>query len=217
MFGPLVGRRASLYNRSMSTTSKSLKAVLTAAHAVAAQAIPPHAHRFSPKSYTQHQVFACLVLKAFLKTDYRGVAALLADCPDLRAVIGLRRVPHDTTLQKASKRLLAAEATTPLLEATIRRFLARRRRVGIAAADATGLESRQVSPYFPRRAGRDAMRTGRYSRYPKLDILISCRDHLTPGGACRPGTAGRRGVLAGAGQGGVASGEPGLARGRRRA
>lgn len=162
----------------MSTTSKSPKAVLTTALAVAAEAIPPYAHRFSPKSYTQHQVFACLVLKASLKTDYRGVTALLADCPDLRAVIGLRRTPHYTTLQKASKRLLSAQATTPLLDATVKRFLARRRRVGIAAADATGFESRQVSPYFLRRTGRDGMRTGRYTRYPKLDIVVSCRDHL---------------------------------------
>ena len=162
----------------MSTTTKSPRTVLLAAHAVAAVAIPAYAHRFSPKSYTQHQVFACLVLKAFLKTDYRGVVALLDDCPELRTVIGLRRTPHHTTLQKAAKRLLSAEATTPLLDATVRRFLARRRRVGIAAADATGFESRQVSPYFLRRAGRDGMRTARYTRYPKLDILSSCRDHL---------------------------------------
>ena len=166
------------YDWSMSTTSKSPKAVLVAAHAVAAEAIPAYAHRFSPKSYTQHQVFACLVLKAFLKTDYRGVTALLADCPDLRAVIGRRRTPHYTTLQKASKRLLSAEATTPLLDATVKRFMARRRRVGLAAADATGFETRHVSPYFLRRAGREGKRTKRYTRYPKLDILTSCRDHL---------------------------------------
>jgi len=162
----------------MSTTSKSPKAVLLAAQAVAAEAIPAYAHRFSPKSYTQHQVFACLVLKAFLKTDYRGVTALLADCPDLRATIGLRRTPHYTTLQKAAKRLLASEATTPLLDATVRRFLARRRRVGLAAADATGFETRHVSPSFLRRAGRDGKRTRRYTRFPKLDVLVSCRDHL---------------------------------------
>ncbi|HEV3447133.1 MAG TPA: hypothetical protein VG099_21010 [Gemmataceae bacterium] len=32
-----------------------------------------YAHRFSPHTYTQPQLFACLVLKVFLKTDYRGL------------------------------------------------------------------------------------------------------------------------------------------------
>ena len=66
---PLFCAVVALYDRGMSTTSKSPKAVLAAVLAVAAEAIPPYAHRFSPKSYTQHQIFACLVLKAFLKTD----------------------------------------------------------------------------------------------------------------------------------------------------
>jgi hypothetical protein len=178
----------------MATTSKSPRAVLTAAHAVAAAAIPAYAHRFSPKVFTQHQVFACLVLKAFLKTDYRGVAALLADCPDLRAAIGMRRTPHFTTLQKAAARLLAAEATTPLLDATVARAMGRRRRVGTAAADATGFESRHVSPYFLRRSGREGRRTRRYTRFPKLDIVCDCASHLilaaSAGQGPRPDVAG---------------------------
>jgi hypothetical protein len=31
-----------------------------------------YSHRNSPKKFTQHQLFACLVLKSFLRTDYRG-------------------------------------------------------------------------------------------------------------------------------------------------
>jgi hypothetical protein len=31
-----------------------------------------YSHRNSPKKFTQHQLFACLVLKNFLRTDYRG-------------------------------------------------------------------------------------------------------------------------------------------------
>ena len=162
----------------MSTTSKSPRDVLVTAHDIAAAAIPPYAHRYSPRTYTQHQVFACLALKAFMKADYRGVAALLADCPDLRLAIGMRRAPHFTTLQKAARRLLAAEATTPLLDATVARSLGRRRRVGTAAADGTGFETRHVSPYFLRRAGRDGKRTRRYTRFPKLDILCDCRTHM---------------------------------------
>ena len=76
------------------------------AYATGQKALRPYAHRFSPKKFTQPQHFACLVLKEFLKLDYRGVQQLLLDTPDLRAVIELTHVPHWTTLQKAADRLL---------------------------------------------------------------------------------------------------------------
>ena len=87
-------------------TSKSPKRVMITAYVTAQRALPAYAHRFSPKKFTQHQLFACLVLKEFLKTDYRGVVGVLADCPDLCAAIQLDNVPHYTTLQKAADRLL---------------------------------------------------------------------------------------------------------------
>ena len=47
--------------------------------AYAKDTLPKYAHRFSPKKFTQHQLFACLILKAFCRTDYRGVVAMLAE------------------------------------------------------------------------------------------------------------------------------------------
>jgi hypothetical protein len=64
--------------------------VALAALATARRALPEYAHRYSPKKFTQHQLFAGLVLKNFLRTDYRGLAAHLADNPSLVAVLGLR-------------------------------------------------------------------------------------------------------------------------------
>ena len=100
------------------------------ADATARDALPKYAHRFSPKRFAQHQLFAYLLLKEFLKTDYRGVVGILADCPDLCAAIELPHVPHSTMLQKAADRLpqesrkpapgsnvnLQPRATIPLLE-----------------------------------------------------------------------------------------------------
>lgn len=79
---------------------------MATAYVTAQRALPAYAHRFSPKKFTQHQLFACLVLKEFLKTDYRGVVNFLADCADLRDAIDLTVVPHWTTLHKAADRLL---------------------------------------------------------------------------------------------------------------
>lgn len=80
----------------MSTTSKSPKAILVTAHAVAAEALPAYSHPSSPRKFTQHQLFACLILRAAMKLDYRGLQALLVDCSDLRDCIGLKAVPHWT-------------------------------------------------------------------------------------------------------------------------
>jgi hypothetical protein len=47
--------------------------VARAALEAAQRVLPFYTHPNSPKVFTQHQLFACLVLKNFLKTDYRGV------------------------------------------------------------------------------------------------------------------------------------------------
>ena len=86
--------------------TKSPRAVAREALHVAQEALPAYSSKFSRKDYTQHQLFAILALKTFLKTDYRGVAQHLADFSELRADLGLREVPHFTTLCHAAKRLL---------------------------------------------------------------------------------------------------------------
>ena len=80
--------------------SKSPRKVLATAWAVAQNVLPRFSHKCSPKKITQHQLFACLVLKVILKTDYRGLAAHLSDCPALREAIELTEVPYYTTFQK---------------------------------------------------------------------------------------------------------------------
>ena len=125
----------------MSTTSKSPRKVIKVAFKVAKQSLPEYSHEFSPKKFTQHQLFACLVLKSFLKTDYRGVVQFLKDCQSLQEVIGLQRVPHFTTLQKAARRLLKRKEFNELLDATLKQAMGRRKTVKLAAIDSTGLQS----------------------------------------------------------------------------
>ena len=64
-------------------------------------------------------MFAALALKTFFKTDYRGAAQLLTDLADLRADLGLEKVPHYSTLCYAAGRLLkkgrsSSSSTVPL-------------------------------------------------------------------------------------------------------
>src|ERR1700746_1278073 len=59
----------------------------------------------SRHDFTQRQLMACLILRAYLKTTYRGVLELLAISPSLRRCLGLGdKLPHYTTLQKFSAR-----------------------------------------------------------------------------------------------------------------
>jgi hypothetical protein len=161
-------------------TSKSPRAVLLAALATAKVALPLYSHRYSPKKFTQHQLFACLVLKSFLKTDYRGLAAHLADCASLLEVLQLDAVPHYTTLQKASCRLLAAAPARRLLDATVREHMGRKRRVRRAAIDSTGLESSAASGYFIRRRERVGMPWKEivYHHFPKLGVVCDVEAHF---------------------------------------
>jgi len=168
----------------MSRTSKSPRTVALEALAAAQAALPEYSHPCSPKTFTQPQLFACLVLKAFFRTDYRGVVAILADLADLTAALGLRRVPHFTTLQKAAERLLCFGPANDLLGATIRRHLGERPRVELAAADSTGMESSQISPYFVKRRARGHERLENpwqnttYTRFPKCELVVDCATHL---------------------------------------
>lgn len=167
----------------MSTTSKSPRAVILAAYAVASESLPAYSHVCSPKKFTQHQLFACLVLKGFLKTDYRGLVALLRDCPSLTEAIHLQTVPHYTTVQKASRRLLAVPRARCLLATTVRRHMKRKKRVQRAAMDSTGLESSPASPYFVRRraATGSPWKSMVYHRFPKLALLCKTDSHFVLG------------------------------------
>ncbi|MHC4526712.1 MAG: IS5 family transposase, partial [Planctomycetota bacterium] len=167
----------------MSKTTKSPRKVLVAAYATAQNVLPAYSHRFSPHKFTLPQLFACLVLKTFLKADYRGVVELLRDCPDLRKAIHLDHTPHFTTLQKASRKLLRLPVANRLLLQTGRSVL-KNKTVPLAAIDSTGLEAGHISRYFVRRKRSKQLpycENTLYRRYPKLALVCDCRNHIILG------------------------------------
>ena len=164
----------------MSTTTKSPKKILVAAYTAAKNVLPTYSHRFSPHKFILPQLFACLVLKTFLKTDYRGLTEWLRDCPDLCRTIGLVTVPHFTTLQKSSRYLLALPNAQQLLQQTLRMAL-QQPHIAQAAIDSTGLEAGYTSYYFVLRRhvkGLSAYQSMLYANYPKLTIVCDCSNHL---------------------------------------
>ena len=165
------------------STSKSPKAVLTVAFQIGAMVLPLYAHKFSPKKFTQPQLFACLVFKEFMLLDYRKLAQTLQDTPEFCRAVELTTVPHFTTFEKAAKRLLRLKLAKRLLGATVRQ--ARRlgvvgSRVRLAALDGTGFESRHASSYYVRRRakGSETVQKTTYARFPKAGIVCDTDSHL---------------------------------------
>ena len=174
----------------MSTTSKSPRRVLLVALEVGQEVLRDYSHRYSPKKFTQPQLFACLVLKEFYRLDYRKLTGLFRDAPELAQAIGLKSTPHFTTFQKAAERLLRSGGAGQLLTATLR--LARQRgklrgRIRLAALDGSGWESHHASHYYVRRRaqGGETRQKSWYRQFPKAGLACDTRTHLilglTPG------------------------------------
>lgn len=103
----------------MSTVSKSPRRVAAVALDIGRSTFPTYGHRFSRKDFTLPQLFACLVLRKFFNADYRGICEYLRDWPALREQLGLRKVPHYTTLQKKEAMLLRDARIERLLDESV--------------------------------------------------------------------------------------------------
>ena len=174
----------------MSTACKSPRRVAAVAIAVGNRTLPRYGHRFSRHDFQLAQHFACLVLRKFFRTDYRGIVAILADWPLGREIIGLTKTPHFTTLQKAERGLFTDPLIKRLIMHTVALFYAdpptsggqavTGHHIEVAAADSTGFMLDRASRYFIRRRSRapDGWQTTTYRRFAKLGIIVDCDTHL---------------------------------------
>lgn len=118
-------------------TCKSPRKVLNAAYALAAACLDQRRSKFSRKDFTDEQLFACLVLREHQKKSYRGLVALLEDCPEWCADIGLQKVPDHRTLCAAFHRLVKPGVVERMLDVSVaaaRQALSKRQKKGATAA-----------------------------------------------------------------------------------
>jgi hypothetical protein len=95
------------------TLTKSPLTLSRTALDAAREALPAYSSKFSRHDYTQHQLFALLSLREFLRLDSRGLEAVLRDWAELRDALGLKRVPDHSTIQRAARRLREEGGLTP--------------------------------------------------------------------------------------------------------
>lgn len=126
----------------------------------------------SRHDFRQNQLMACLILRAYLKTTYRGLVDFLSGHAGLRSTLGMEsKLPHYTTLQKFSARSEVMKIADALIAEIGKVALGNRRRsneVREVAIDATGMETSNASAHFVSRAGR------KRRRWVKLSMSVVC-------------------------------------------
>ena len=168
-------------------TSKSPNAVARAAYEGAKRSLPAYHHIKSPHKFTQHQLVACLVVKEFFTTDYRGIEQILKDSSDLRNILELSDIPHYTTFQKAAQRLTSKRTLNKLIKEILAMAIEgkiMKKNVALSAIDGTGFESHHISAYFVKRKakGQEIYQMTTYTTYPKAGIISDCDTHLVISG-----------------------------------
>jgi len=129
----------------------------------------------SRHDFTQRQLLSCLILRAYLKTTYRGVLEIIEVSPSLQRCLGLNgKLPHYTTLQKFSARSQVL-AIAQKLVAEIGQVAAAQKPGQAAAMDATGMALTTASDYFLTRKG------GKVRKWVKVSVLVLCGSLLPLG------------------------------------
>jgi len=109
--------------------------------------VPPYLHRKSNHVYNVWQHLILLTLRQYESKSYRRFVEFLQEAFGVIECLGLSRVPHYTTLQKAAARL-----THGILLRILESFVmyARIRKI-FAGIDSTGLSHGQASYYYTKR------------------------------------------------------------------
>jgi hypothetical protein len=159
----------------MKARTNQLQVFAQLALSVAQRVIPAHAHKFAPKTYSQPQLLACLLLKEHLRLDYRGAQDLLELSDGLRRALSLRQAPDHSTLWWFAQHKVTAELLQQALEETVHCLdeqeppssptsggdePSRKKSARQVALDSTGLFLHHTSRYYEWRAKRERGQRG---------------------------------------------------------
>ena len=110
--------------------------------------IPSYMHKCSNHMYTVWQHLVLLSLRQYKQKSYRRFVDFLHECTSIQQQLQLSKLPHYTTLQKASSRL---EST--ILHKILSEFILYIKvRLVLVGIDGTGFGHGQSSYYYTKRA-----------------------------------------------------------------
>ena len=129
----------------MKNSSQLLKFTQVCRH-LATEQVPLYSSKFSKHTFTQPQLVVLYCLKIKLGVTYRELGDWLREMPRIRETLGLKQLPHFTTVQKAFQRLsLAVWRVLQRISASL--LLGD----GVAAVDASGWDRSYASRYYTQR------------------------------------------------------------------
>lgn len=150
-----------------SISGTELERVAALAMKLGARHLADYGATRSRHDFTQRQLMSCLILRAYLKTTYRGVLEHLKNCPTLRRELGLEdNLPHYSTLAKFSSRSQVLEIADAIIQTIGKAAVAADPQGQFAAMDATGLERTAASIYYQTRSGK------RRHQWVKLSAIV---------------------------------------------
>tara|TARA_Y100000031_G_scaffold112422_1_gene124139 strand:- start:126 stop:1070 length:945 start_codon:yes stop_codon:yes gene_type:complete len=126
------------------------------------KSIPRYFSKFSNKIFCNHQKIVLLVLKQKLRTTYRDLIELLK-ISDIPLYIGLKRIPHHTTLVKFAKKI----------KSQFLNLLLPYRKAKIVGLDGTGFSVENRSKHYEMRTALTS-----YRRYVKLSVVADLGKQL---------------------------------------
>lgn len=127
----------------------------TLALTLASRRVPSYSSRFSRQDFTQPQLLACLIVRGSMGLTYRATCELLRASPSLRGALGLRKVPHFTTLESFANHGPTAQIADELLAELLKHVGGvERPNVEELALDSTGFTPTRASVYYTRKKAR---------------------------------------------------------------
>jgi hypothetical protein len=139
-------------------------------HELAEAVVPRYRHPNSPRTYTQPQLVACLILMVHLDLSYRDMEEWLLATDKVCEALGLQQVPDHTTFNRTMKHL--GMPTLQALNSTLLTQLEVEEEA--IAVDSTGFSFTQASLHFLTRSGRRP-----YSKYVKGSYAVgTCSQYV---------------------------------------
>ena len=136
----------------------SLLVMAQRAYQLAHRAMPEYASKLSKRTFTQPQLLACLILKAYLRFTCREMEAWLVATDRVAHVLRLGRAPDHSTLCWFFQHKVEAPLRHRLLQLSLRALGRESARQQVVALDSTGFSTERCSRYYRWRRGPRRLR-----------------------------------------------------------